>query len=55
MGTHLRVLSESSPMNTNITGFRWFSKIFASLSFWTKVASALEGLSLTQSENLEGR
>ena len=27
MGTHLRVLSESFPMNTNTTGFSWFSKI----------------------------
>ena len=27
MGTHLRVLSESFPMNTNITWFRWFSKM----------------------------
>ena len=27
VGTHLRVLSESYPMNTNVTGFRWFSKI----------------------------
>ena len=26
------------------TGFRWFSKIFASLCFWTKEATALEGL-----------
>ena len=26
MGTHLRELSESFPMNTNITGFIWFSK-----------------------------
>ena len=25
-GTHLTVLSESSPMNTNMTGLRWFSK-----------------------------
>ena len=33
MGTHLRVLSESYPMNTNMTGFKWFSKIFASLCF----------------------
>ena len=24
------------PMNTNMTGFRWFTKIFASLSFWRK-------------------
>ena len=31
MGTHLRALRESYPMNTNITGFRWFSKIFESL------------------------
>ena len=29
--THFRVFRESSPMNTNITGFRWFSKIFESL------------------------
>ena len=30
-------------MNTNMTGFRWLSKIFASL-LWTKVALAFEGL-----------
>ena len=29
MGTHLKVLRESYPMNTNMAGFRWFSKIFA--------------------------
>ena len=34
MGTHLRVLSENYSMNTNMTGFRWLSK----------VVSALEGL-----------
>ena len=33
MGTHLIVLSESYLMVTNMTGFRWFSKIFASLFF----------------------
>ena len=33
MGTHVRVLGESFPMNTNMTGFRWFSKIFASSCF----------------------
>ena len=43
MGTPLRVLSELYPINTNITGFNRFSKLFASLCFWTKVASALEG------------
>ena len=26
MGTHLRVLSESYVMNTNMSGFRWFLK-----------------------------
>ena len=31
-------------MNTNMTGFEWFSKVFASLCFRAKVASALEGL-----------
>ena len=38
MGTHLRVLSESYPMNINITAFRWFSKIVV------PCASASEGL-----------
>ena len=44
MGTHMRVLSKSSPMNTNMTGFEWFSKIFASLCLMDEVALALEGL-----------
>ena len=47
MGTHMKGLSESYPMSTNMTRFRWFSKIFAFLGFShtpTKVASALEGL-----------
>ena len=29
MGTHLRVLSESYLMDANMTGFKYFSKIFA--------------------------
>ena len=37
-------LNESFPMNTNMMGFRWFPKIFASFVLRTKVASALEGL-----------
>ena len=41
MGTHLRVLMKSYPMNNNMTGFRWFPKIFV---LWMKVASALDGL-----------
>ena len=39
MGTHLKVLSESYPVNTNLTGFRRFSNFV----LWTKLASALEG------------
>ena len=35
-GTLLRVLSESFPMNTNVTGFRWFSKIVPSLCIGRK-------------------
>ena len=47
MGTQLRVLSESFPMSTNMTGFRGPSKIVASLQvLWAKVASTLEGLTL---------
>ena len=41
MGTHPRALSESYPMDSNMTGFRGFSKF---LVLGTKVASALEGL-----------
>ena len=33
IGTHLRVFGESYPMNTNMTGFGRFSKIFVSLCF----------------------
>ena len=44
IGTHLRVLNESYQINTNMTGFRWFSKIFCDLVFWSKAAPALEGL-----------
>ena len=47
MGTHLRVLSESYLMNTNMIGFRQFSKIFV---------SALEGITLfTSVANLYNR
>ena len=37
---------ESYSLNTNMTGFRWFSKIVV---LRTKVASALEGLIISQS------
>ena len=44
MGTHLKVLSEGYLMNTNKTGFGCFYKDLCFLVLWTKVASALEGL-----------
>ena len=40
MGTHLRVPCDSYPMNTNMTGLM----VLCILVFWTKEASALEGL-----------
>ena len=40
MGTHLRELSESFPMNTNKMVF----KNLCIIVLWMKVASALEGL-----------
>ena len=40
MGAHLRVLRESYPINTSMTGFR----NLCILVLWTKVALALEGL-----------
>ena len=51
MGTHLRVLGESYPMNTNMTWFRWFSKNFV---LWMKVALALEELKGLASPAWEG-
>ena len=35
-------------MNTNMTGFRWFSKDLCILVLWMKVALALEGLKLVR-------
>ena len=45
---YLRVLRESYPMNTNMTGSRWFSKNLYVLVLWMKVASALERLNSFQ-------
>ena len=41
MGTHMRVLSESYPMNTNMTEFGWVSKIFAFLCFGQKLSLSI--------------
>ena len=43
MGTHLRVLSKSYPMKTNMTGLRWFSKPLRPFAFEKSYALALEG------------
>ena len=46
----LRVHSKSYPMNTNMTGFRWFSEIFHILAMWIKKMDlAYEGLKDNQS------
>ena len=49
MGTHtyLSVLNESYPMNTEMTGFRWFSKVFASLNYESSLGIRRVGLGLT--------
>ena len=45
MGTHLRTRIKSYPMNTNMTGSRWFSKKYLhSWAFDKSIALALEGL-----------
>ena len=54
MGTHMRLLSESYPMNTNMTGFRCFSNICI-LVLWTKLASALEGIFISAGADLSPR
>ena len=47
MGTHLRVLSESYLMITNMTGFVWFSENLCVLVLWTKVALEFEELTIS--------
>ena len=49
MGTYQRVLNDSYPMNTNMTGFRFvFSKKLCLLVLWIKVASALDKIIIKQ-------
>ena len=43
MGTHLRVLSDSFPMSTNMTGFGCYQKSLRSCAL-DRIASASEGL-----------
>ena len=45
MDTHLRILSGSYPMITNMTGFSIVFKNLGTLALWKKVAPAWEGLS----------
>ena len=44
MGTHLRVLSESYPMNINMPGLRLYLNLCV-LVLWMQVTLAMEGLS----------
>ena len=48
MGTHLRVLHDGYSINTNMTGFRWFSKIESMCSCALDESSliAVKGLSV---------
>ena len=46
-GIHLRVLSKSYLMDTNMTGIGWFSRIFCIPVLCMKVALALKGLKVT--------
>ena len=39
----MKVLRESSPMNTNMTGFECFFINLCDPVLWTKIASAMEG------------
>ena len=55
MGTHLRVLNKSYPMNTNMAGFRWFSKLKCVILLWKKVATVLEGLTRIAAEKDKGK
>ena len=41
MCTHLWELSENYPKNTNTTGLKWFSKIFASSYFGWKISLSI--------------
>ena len=53
MGTYLRVLWKSYPMNTNMAGFRWFSNLFYSLCFRQKLLQHwLEVLKMVASKTL---
>ena len=44
MGTQLRALSESYPINTNMAGFRRFFKNISVLVLGMKLVPALKGL-----------
>ena len=44
MGTHMRVLSESFSMNTEMTGFDGYQKSLHPCALDEKIALALEGL-----------
>ena len=47
MGTHLKVLSESYPINTNLVGSDGFQKYLSLCDLDESYASVLEGLNIT--------
>ena len=55
MDTHLRVLSKSYPMNTNMTGFGWFSKnlCIVVLGEWFAYNSNKKPMNLKSLEKLQ--
>ena len=57
MGTHLRELGRSYPMNTNMSGFRWFSKIFINKfsTFVSGLLSRFDGSLASFTRHLESR
>ena len=48
MGTQLRALNKSFLMNTNMTGFRWFTEMFASLCFGAKLSQHKKGKTMSR-------
>ena len=50
MGTHMIVLSESSPMNTNMVVFKWLSKNLIGDISWKMTETLVYGYSSESSQ-----
>ena len=53
MGTHLRKLSESYLMNTNMKGFRWFSKVVFESSLSIERVKVKQALDANTEQNMK--